>query len=54
MKEWFCSGSRTSSSAEVGPPASPAELSISSIMKTGFWLSARFRLWMIFPGRAPM
>ena len=51
----FCSGSSTSSSAEVGSPRKSAPtLSISSIMKTGF-LRVRPGVidWMMRPGSAP-
>ena len=51
----FCSGSKTSSKADEGSPWPDLPiLSISSKTKTGFEVPAFFRLFISFPGMAPM
>ena len=50
----FCSGSSTSSNAELGSPCGPApSLSTSSMTSTGFAHSARRRASTMRPGMAP-
>src|SRR5919202_1731383 len=53
--EWFCAGSRTSSSAALGSPRQSAPtLSTSSSMITGFIVPASRRARTRRPGSAPM
>ena len=55
LKDVFCSGSSTSSIAELGSPRwSLPSLSISSKMITGLEDSAFIKLLMIRPGMAPI